>query len=37
VARRLLLKKESMEMVAEVTGLSLEEVKALALELPIQH
>ena len=37
VARRLLLKKQSLEMVAEVTGLSLEEVKALALELSIKH
>jgi predicted transposase/invertase (TIGR01784 family) len=37
VARRLLLKKESVESVADVTGLSLEEVKALALELPIKH
>ena len=37
VARRLLLKAQSVEMVAEVTGLSLEEVKALALELPNKH
>jgi len=37
VARRLLLKTQSAEMVADVTGLSLEEVKALALELPNKH
>jgi predicted transposase/invertase (TIGR01784 family) len=37
VARRLLLKKESLGSVAELTGLSLEEVKTLALELPIKH
>jgi len=37
VARRLLLKKQSLETVVEVTGISLEEVKALALELPIKH
>jgi predicted transposase/invertase (TIGR01784 family) len=37
VARRLLLKKESVENVTELTGISLEEVKALALELPIKH
>jgi len=37
IARSLLLKTQSVEMAAEVTGLSLEEVKALALELPIKH
>jgi len=37
IAKSLLLKKQPMEMVAEVTGLSLEEVKALALELQIKH
>ena len=37
VARRLLLRKESEEIVADVTGLSLEEVKALAIELQIKH
>jgi predicted transposase/invertase (TIGR01784 family) len=37
IAKRLLLKKESVESVAELTGLSLKEVKALALELPIKH
>jgi predicted transposase YdaD len=37
IAKRLLLKKESMESVAELTGLSWEEVKALALELSIKH
>ena len=33
VARRLLLEKDPVEKVAKVTGLSLEEVKALASEL----
>jgi len=37
VARRLLQKTQLVEMLAEVAGLSLEEVKALALELPIMH
>jgi len=37
IAKSLLLKTQSVEMVAEVTGLSLEEVKALALELQIKH
>jgi len=37
VARRLLLKKESVEIVAELTDLPLEEVKTLALELPSKH
>jgi predicted transposase YdaD len=37
VVRRLPLRKESVETVAEVTGISLEEVKALAVELPIKH
>ena len=37
VAKRLLLKKDPVETVAEVTGLSLEEIKALASELPNRH
>jgi predicted transposase/invertase (TIGR01784 family) len=37
VARRLLLEKDPVERVAKVAGLSLEEVKALALELSIKH
>ena len=37
VARRLLLEKDPPEKVAKVTGLSLEEVKALASELSSNH
>jgi len=37
VARSLLLEKYPVEKVAKVTGLTLEEVKALALELPSNH
>jgi predicted transposase/invertase (TIGR01784 family) len=37
VARRLLLEKDPVERVAKVAGLSLEEVKTLALELSIKH
>jgi len=37
VARSLLLEKYPIEKVAKVTGLTLEEVKALALELPANH
>ena len=37
IARSLLLKTQSVEMTAEITGLSLEEVKILASELPLNH
>jgi predicted transposase/invertase (TIGR01784 family) len=37
IAKSLLLGKDPVERVAKVTGLSLEEVKALALELPGKH
>jgi predicted transposase/invertase (TIGR01784 family) len=37
VARSLLLEKDPVERVAKVTGLSLEEVKSLASELPVNH
>ena len=37
IARSLLLEKIPFETVAKATGLSLEEVKALALELPNKH
>jgi len=37
IARSLLLEKIPFETVAKATGFSLEEVKALALELPIKH
>jgi predicted transposase/invertase (TIGR01784 family) len=37
IAKRLLLEKEPVERVAKLAGLSLEEVKAMALELSLKH